>query len=859
MRRTTNFRTRLILFVVIASIPSLAIFGYSFFVQRNKAIDIAKEDALRLTEIVAQSHAQVVRQVNELLFSLSDNPIINEQNSEECEARLSSLLQMQADIVFLAAANLDGLIYCSSPASDDQVNVADRAYFQDALAEERFVVGEYIIGRITGIPVIAFAYPLHADDGDLSGVLIASISLDRFENLAREAMLPEGSTLTLIDDQGTILVRSPDSEKWVGEMEPNFPSIQAILLQGDASTIEGVGLDGETRLFGIKQLNPDEQNIPLYLSIGIPKAVAFESVSALTESAALGFFLLLAFMVMGGWHGSKFLILQPIEKIRQAADRIASGDLTARTQLPKGSGEIEQIAASFDKMASNLEQRKIERDKEKNARILGEVKFRKTLDVASDAIISIDEQQKITLFNNGAEKHFGYSSAEIIGQSVGVLLPQDLADRHQNHIRGFGKSAVESRKMGERVEILGKRKDGSTFPAEASISQLEANGEKTYTAILRDISERKQFEAEIERQIERLSALREIDLAITGAVDLNIVLNIILDEVCEKLEMDAASVLLLDPHTKLLEYRAGKGFRSKGVEASSVPLGRGYAGRVALDQKTRFIADLTVSNGDFFRGKLLEEEQFQSYYVLPLISKGRALGVLDIFHRSPIEKNDDWFSFAKALAGQTAIAIDNALLFDRLQRSNDELSVAYQSTLEGWSRALELRDDETQGHTQRVTALTVKLAKRMGIEGNQRLNLMRGALLHDIGKIGVPDSILLKAGPLDDEEWEIMKLHPVYAYDLIYPIEYLRPAIEIPYCHHEKWDGSGYPRGLMRGEIPLEARIFAVVDVWDALSSDRPYRKAWPNEKVLKHIQGGSSTHFDPDVVEIFFEMIANE
>jgi putative nucleotidyltransferase with HDIG domain len=191
-------------------------------------------------------------------------------------------------------------------------------------------------------------------------------------------------------------------------------------------------------------------------------------------------------------------------------------------------------------------------------------------------------------------------------------------------------------------------------------------------------------------------------------------------------------------------------------------------------------------------------------------------------------------------------------LYTDLQQSNAELGLAYDTTLEGWSRTLELRDKETEGHTQRVTEMTVRLARALGFDAEALAHVRRGALLHDIGKMGIPDSVLLKPGALTPDEWAIMRLHPVYAYELLRPIAFLRPALDIPYCHHEKWDGSGYPRGLRGTEIPLAARIFAVVDVWDALRSERPYRAAWPEERVRAHIASLAGTHFEPRIVEAF-------
>jgi putative nucleotidyltransferase with HDIG domain len=208
---------------------------------------------------------------------------------------------------------------------------------------------------------------------------------------------------------------------------------------------------------------------------------------------------------------------------------------------------------------------------------------------------------------------------------------------------------------------------------------------------------------------------------------------------------------------------------------------------------------------------------------------------------------------------QAAIAIDNASLFEGLQKSNLDLALAYDATIEGWSRALDLRDRETEGHTIRVTDMTLRLARTMGVGEDELVQIRRGALLHDIGKMGIPDNILLKPGPLTDEEWTVMRRHPEYAYDLLSLVTYLRPALLIPYCHHEKWDGSGYPRGLREEAIPLAARIFAVVDVWDALRSERAYRQPWPEEKVREYLRSQNGKHFDPQVLNLFLNILEQD
>ncbi len=363
------------------------------------------------------------------------------------------------------------------------------------------------------------------------------------------------------------------------------------------------------------------------------------------------------------------------------------------------------------------------------------------------------------------------------------------------------------------------------------------------------------YEATV-RQLDQLQSLHDIDLVITASMDLRMTLNILLSHVLTQLKVDAANVLLINPHLQTLEYAAGRGFRTDSLKYTQLRLGEGYAGRAALERKLVHLPDLRVRKTDFLRSPFFSTEGFVAYYGMPLIAKGQVKGVLEIFHRAPLAAGSDWVNLLETLTGQAAIAIDNAQLFDNLQRSNMDLVLAYDATIKGWSHALDLRDRETEGHTQRVTELTERLARAMDISEAEIVHIRRGALLHDIGKMGVPDGILLKPDKLTDDEWVLMRKHPQLALDMLAPITYLKPALDIPHCHHEKWDGSGYPRGLKGEQIPLAARLFALVDVWDALHSDRPYRSAWPEEKALEYIHAESGRHFDPQVVKVFERII---
>jgi HD-GYP domain-containing protein (c-di-GMP phosphodiesterase class II) len=354
-------------------------------------------------------------------------------------------------------------------------------------------------------------------------------------------------------------------------------------------------------------------------------------------------------------------------------------------------------------------------------------------------------------------------------------------------------------------------------------------------------------------------ALREIDIAITSNLELNRTLQVVINQARRQLQVDACSILRLNETSQTLEFSNGLGFITDTIRNTHIQLGTGRAGNAVLERRTIGRAEIEAPEQISDRCEVLRAENFAAYFISPLVVKGTLLGALEIYHRRAIVPTAEWLKFFEALAGQTAIAIENATLFQNLQHTNTELRLAYDATIEGWSHALDLRDKETEGHTLRVTEMSVRLAKRMGLSEGEQIHVRRGALLHDIGKMGIPDEILHKAGILTENEWGIMRKHPQFAYEMLFPIQYLQGALDIPYCHHEKWDGTGYPRGLQGEQIPLIARIFTVVDVWDAITSDRPYRLAWSQDRALRHIRALSGSHFDPDVVEAFLNMLEEE
>ncbi|AEV28040.1 PAS domain S-box [Sphaerochaeta pleomorpha str. Grapes] len=488
---------------------------------------------------------------------------------------------------------------------------------------------------------------------------------------------------------------------------------------------------------------------------------------------------------------------------------------------------------------------------------LNELRFHTLLDDVSLLAVILDMKGNITYCNDFFLAKTGWNKEEVIGTNYfNKFLPLEEQDLKKKIYSLITKGI--SFPYGE-FPLLTKHKEIRWI--QLNITMLKNTKGKIIgvAGLAEDITVRKSNENTLQKQFEFNKALFVVDQSITARKELDETLSLVLDQSIKQIGFDAGAILLFNTNNQCLEYKAGIGFKSKDIEQVCLPLGTGLAGMAALEKKAWLQNTLQTKQIDFIHTSIIEKEGFQKYWVVPLLVKGKVNGVFEAFWTTKSEFDASKADFFRALAQQTAIAIDSFTLFNKLQKSHAELFQAYDSTIEGWSQALDLRDKETQDHSLRVTEMTVALCRISGMSSRSLVHIRRGALLHDIGKMGIPDSILLKTDSLSESDWAIIKKHPDYAYALLYPIEYLRPALDIPYCHHEKWDGTGYPRGLKGEEIPLAARLFAVVDVWDALLSDRPYRKGWPQEKVYDYIQSLSGTHFDPDAVDLFLKTIKEQ
>ncbi len=415
-------------------------------------------------------------------------------------------------------------------------------------------------------------------------------------------------------------------------------------------------------------------------------------------------------------------------------------------------------------------------------------------------------------------------------------------------------------------EVNGVRKDGTIFPGETQSRAINFRGKNARVVSMRDISQRKNAEAELHRLNRALRTISKCNEALVRSGNEEELLREICKTIVNVGEYQTASIVLV---------RTDGENRLRPFFSFTYPLENpGAAPSHYWDQYTAALTALVQERLPVFLNRHTEREQyavigrlpdaFPSLAILPLHYERSILGVLLIFGAREDAFDQDEIMLISDMAADLSYGLHTQIVrqerrrfLERLEITNQELEFSYDATLEGWSSALELRERETGGHSQRVVELTMNIAREMGIPEADLRHIRMGALLHDIGKMGIPDAILLKPGPLTEDEWITMRQHPIYAYKLLKGIPHLQRALEIPHFHHEHWDGQGYPNHLKAENIPLVARIFALVDVWDALTSDRPYRQAWSHESALAYIRDQSGKQFDPEIVNIFLQMIA--
>jgi PAS domain S-box-containing protein len=549
------------------------------------------------------------------------------------------------------------------------------------------------------------------------------------------------------------------------------------------------------------------------------------------------------------------------------------GELTAVSMMKAGvhdyliKNSLARLAPAVERELRDAEIRRQRRQAEDELRSK-EILFRTIVEAAPSMLLIINNEHKKNIYVSPNCINFtGYSQEELTNNYIWWVHEDDKDSSLAAIARAMQGSVIRNH------EYKAVRKDGEIWFASVSTQPYhnKDGAIEGFVSQIIDITERKKADNELRKLNRALQVTTDCNQALVRAVDEENLLR----EVCQIIVQTGgfrfAWIAFSSPDNSqevLPVVYFGTGDCNLDTVQKSCGTGRIFcAPTAAAIQSKSFVIVKDIQQDADCENCRSEAKinHLSSLISLPLIFENTVIGGLTIYADQLNAFDMYEVSLLQELANDLAYGINTLRIRKEilttgvmLEQSNTELALAYDATLEGWSHALELRERETAGHSQRVVSLTLRLANMMGIHEENLIHVRRGALLHDIGKMGIPDSILLKPGTLSPDEWIVMRQHPIYAFRLLSSIPYLLPALDIPYSHHERWDGSGYPRGLKGDEIPLSARIFAVVDVMDALSSDRPYRPAWPKTEVRNYLLAQSGIQFDSRVVDTLISIIDN-
>ncbi len=633
-----------------------------------------------------------------------------------------------------------------------------------------------------------------------------------------------------------------------GELEilPMPEQFQAFVDQAEHTFVGELNdVNGTSSIASISRLGDQQQSLG-WILISIPRSEIVQLLfTTIIGNIIIGLLLTLLLGALSLVLSNS--ILTVLKDLKQDAYHLSIGDYSYRFSediIKSNDPNISSLVDSFDKMKTAIQYRESEiRTREKQ--------FRQLVETMSEGLAVVDEKGLLTYVNPRLCQILGYKSEEILGGGFKRFFPKE----RQTKLLKEWKSRLENQHNTCESVIVTQSGEHLDVSISMKIQHSEDGKYTGVLAVIMDISARKKYELSLTRKLNEISGLRAIDTAILEKNNFQGVVTTVLDQFKQHLAADAAAIYVFKPGETAVQYASGY-FLEEKIPFTEIQTDGEYILHLSGVTEAREINSFDESH---LICDALREKHFNVTYIKPIMINEIYHGVVSIFYFDKITLDEEWLNYFGALITQTAVGISKIELMNNLQIRNVELKEAYDGIIKGWAKALELRDKETKGHSDRVVEFSIKMAERCGFENTKLEAFKRGALLHDIGKMGIPDSILLKPGKLNNEEWEIMKLHPDLAYVLLAEIPFLKEAVEIPYYHHERWDGSGYPSGLKGEAIPLAARIFAVSDVWDALTGDRPYRSAWSKEKTREYLIENKRVLFDPDLVDQFLDLLADE
>lgn len=828
---------RLFIPAVILAISLIALSGYLY-------VQLVEREQVQIAQSIATLTDEYLDHAGQSLNTLA---LIAE--NQQLYAVTSFIQAEQSTHPYfhsISLVNIKGDVIAAAPKSFTQ----SEGNYQDTLSLVNFSniagvqVSNPFVSPKTGLLTILLSRDL-SDGGRVVGELNL---IDLQETIfASQPATRQGQVFFLSDANGTLMA-DPISKKDAQQASLSF--FRPWKMKSSESESSLVFNQSSLAFESQKQL----ENANWVVSAEIPLQKAFTPYLWAAWITLTIFLLLWAVFIYSINRTGIKRIFTPLVELSESARALSAGNLDnfAISSAPARFAEIRELKENFINMYSVLQQRQAAAQE-------SEQKYRMLIDQSNDAIY-VEHCGNLVITNQKFNELFGIGRDDPKVSSKGLL--QFVLPASRPLVKDLQRQIMTGQVSNLRYEFSAKGADGRSLELEASSSALPYLDGIAIQSILRDITDRKRTEQGEREQRILAEALRDSASALNNTLEVDEVIERIFSNAARVVPFQAASIMLLEMHPRpQARVVANSGYQLHGgqewLRKQLFTLEAFPNLRCMYDTGKPIVIPDTLKSRIW--ASVPETRWVRSYTGAPIRVQGEIIGFLNLEADIPNFFNQTHSERLQAFADQAGVAIHNAHLMTDLRKSRDELYNAYETTLEGWSKALELRDYETEGHTQRVMDMTMKLAESYGITGAELIKIRYGTLLHDIGKIGIPDSILFKPGPLNEEEWEVMRRHPMYAQRILAHIPYLQDSLDIPFSHHEKWDGSGYPRGLKGKNIPLSARLFAVVDVWDGLRSNRHYRSGWPEEDVIHYIQDQSGKHFDPQVVEVFLRLLGQQ
>ena len=680
----SNLRVRLLLLVLLAVVPALGLMLYRDIELRQIVVADVKEDALRLARLAASDQQDSIQDTRQLLFALSQLSQVQNLDSATCSTFFSQLLRQYPQYTLMGVIDPAGNIYCSAYPISGPVSVVDQPYFQRVLQTRDFTISDYQTNDFNGRSTLNFAYPVLAEDGQVQAVVFASLDLNWLNQLAAEAQLPQGSTLTVIDHNGTILVRYPDAAQWVGQSVPEEPIVALVLSRRGEGTAESVGVDGIDRLFAFTPLYGAPENGEVYVNIGIPTSVAFADVNRILIRNLVGLGLVTLLALAAAWLGGDLFFLRWIRALLATTQRLSTGDLAARTGVPGGQGELSQLAHAFDEMAESLERRVAERNQAKVAFSESQRTLLTLLgNLPGMAYRGLNDQERTMQFvSEGCLELTGYLPAQLLGNAnltyMGLIHPDDresVWQKIQTALQAGQPFQIIYRlttAAGEEKWVLEKGQgffaaNGACLGLEGFITDTTERVQ-AYQILEQRVADRTQelsalFDAERVRR-RQADTLLQVASVVGSTLELDEVLVRILDQLRRVVDYDSASVQLL--HDGILQVIAARGFAdAEQILGVTFPVSQTPNYQVVTEGRPLNLADISKGHPAF---RLPPFDHIRSWLGVPLRVQEQIIGIITVDRRQAGGYSEEEVRLTTAFADQAALGLGNARLYQQAEQ-----------------------------------------------------------------------------------------------------------------------------------------------------------------------------------------------